>query len=217
MSLILDALKQAEHERGGDRAPDLFNPNAGPAFPPSATPPAPRWPWVLATTALVGMALALFWTLWPRPPAAPPAQPVTVAPAAPQPVAPEPLFRPTTPGPVVTTAPTAQAAAAAPPQQGPSAGPATPTYVDPVTQATAGAASPAPPAVSELPTETRARLPQLNITGHTYSDNPTLRMLMIDGRMFVEGQSVQPGLRLERIGPHQAVFNQSGTRFTVNY
>ena len=49
------------------------------------------------------------------------------------------------------------------------------------------------------------------------SDNPALRMLMVDGRMLVEGQAVSPGLRLERIGPHQAVFNHRGTRFSVDY
>ena len=69
----------------------------------------------------------------------------------------------------------------------------------------------------QLPAEVRARLPGLNITGHTYSDNPTLRTLMIDGRMFVEGQAVQPGLRVERIDPHRAVFNHQGTRFAVDY
>ena len=73
------------------------------------------------------------------------------------------------------------------------------------------------PSATELPSEVRARLPGLNITGHTYSDNPTLRTLMIDGRMFVEGQAVQPGLRVERIGPHRAVFNHQGTRFGVDY
>jgi general secretion pathway protein B len=63
----------------------------------------------------------------------------------------------------------------------------------------------------------RAGLPPLQITGHTYSDNPTLRMLMIDGHMVVEGQALAPGLRLERIGPHQAIFNHRGTRFSVGY
>lgn len=84
------------------------------------------------------------------------------------------------------------------------------------------AAAPAPmaaevPAIGELPAETQAALPGLTITGHTYSDNPTLRSLMIDGRMFVEGQALAPGLRLERIGPHRAVFNLRGTRFGVDY
>ena len=89
-------------------------------------------------------------------------------------------------------------------------------------QVAAAAAAPASmtaevPAIGELPAETQAALPGLTITGHTYSDNPTLRSLMIDGRMFVEGQALAPGLRLERIGPHRAVFNLRGTRFGVDY
>lgn len=63
----------------------------------------------------------------------------------------------------------------------------------------------------------RARLPSLTITGHTYSDNPTLRTLMVDGRMLVEGQMLSPGLRLERIERHQAIFKQGGTRFSMGY
>lgn len=70
---------------------------------------------------------------------------------------------------------------------------------------------------ADLPADARAELPNVHITGHTYSDNPTLRMLMIDGHMVVEGQAISPGLRLERIGPHQAVFNHRGTRFSVDY
>lgn len=53
------------------------------------------------------------------------------------------------------------------------------------------------------------------LTGHTCSDHPTLRMLMIDRHMVVEGQAVAPGLRLKRIGPHQAIFNRRGTRYSV--
>ena len=231
MSLILDALKQAEHERGHDRAPELFGPTIGAAAPLPTAAPAPRWPWALAATALLAGAGALAWQFWPRlsataqvpqtatPSSAPAGTALFVPPAA----KPAPIPAPITAQTIVQATATAPTLAPAGPM--PPAAPvavASPVRPEPAPSALPNAAPPPPPdaqppAATELPAEARARLPGLNITGHTYSDNPTLRMLMIDGRMFVEGQAVQPGLRLERIGPHRAVFNHQGTRFGVDY
>lgn len=232
MSLILDALRQAEHERGRDRSPDLFGPALGATATLSARPTASRWPWALAAGAALIAVGALAWAFWPRPPASAPAT-RAAAPQLPQlpqvpqvqPVRPiEPagaaLFNPPPAPPAV--AEQASAAVATPPQAPAAAAATAPATVPPERPAPAPMPPPAPvdaqtPAAAELPAEVRARLPSLHITGHTYSDNPTLRTLMIDGRMFVEGQNVQPGLRLERIGPHRAVFNHQGTRFAVDF
>lgn len=217
MSLILDALQQAEHERNGARSAAVLSP--APAAPSVAGTAAPlrRWPWWLAAGLMAGTA-ALGWWVGSRPrPALAPVQ------TAPQSQAPTPaiatapgtaLFAPPVPEqvlPPITSA--APPTAAAPP-------PAAPVLRPSPEAATAGSAPPAPaaaPTSNELPEDVRSGLPTLTITGHTYSDNPTLRTLMIDGRMFVEGQALAPGLRLERIGPHAAVFNQRGTRFSVVY
>lgn len=221
MSLILDALRQAEHERGRDRSPDLLGPALGATASLPVRPPPSRWPWALAAGAVLIAVGALVWAFWPRPPASAPAARVA-APQLPQvqPVRPiEPagaaLFNPPPASPVVA----GQASAAV---ATPLLAPAEAVTVPPERPAAAPVPPPAPvepqtPAAAELPAEVRARLPSLHITGHTYSDNPTLRTLMIDGRMFVEGQNVQPGLRLERIGPHQAVFNHQGTRFSLDF
>lgn len=225
MSLILDALRQAEQERGHDRAPDLLRSTLGTTpLPPVSAPPA-RWPWVLATVALSGLAGTLAWKNGARPAAVsgPPQAAVhqqTASPTdgtplfAPPAATPAMVDKPLTPPNSVAMSPAPAPASATPVRPVPttSVGPSTP--MPPVTPPAAPAQA---PSVTELPAEVRARLPGLNLTGHTYSDNPTLRTLMIDGRMFVEGQAVQPGLRVERIGPHRAVFNHQGTRFAVDY
>ncbi len=224
MSLILDALRQAEHERSRDRTPDLFGPALGtPAAQPSGPGPS-RWPWALAFMAMLVAAGSLAWTFWPRPPAPARAPQAATPPVlVPQPTGAA-LFNPPLaaaeapkpPAPVaIAPQPTPAAAAALRPEPAPATTTAAPS--GPMPPATSAAAETPLPAATELPAEVRARLPGLNITGHTYSDNPTLRTLMIDGRMFVEGQAVQPGLRVERIGPHRAVFNHQGTRFAVDY
>lgn len=223
MSLILDALQQAEHERGRDRAPDLFGPTVGTAAPLRDSPPPPRWPWALAAVAVLTAAGTLAWTFWPRPSATSPATSTATPPVAPPLATEAALFNPPPAAPTPAALPAASAtpvAAAQPTAQATSAPVVTSAVSAPTAPVPATAtlnADAQTPAASDLPPEVRARLPGLNITGHTYSDNPTLRTLMIDGRMFVEGQALQPGLRLERIGPHRAVFNHQGTRFGVEY
>lgn len=219
MSLILDALKQAEHERGRDRAPELFGPAMDMASALPTASPAPRWPWVLAATAVLVAAGALIWTYGPSTPAVSQAPPTAASQLPPSPPAGTALFVPPAAEPAPASPSTDASMAASQPATPVTAVPPLrpappPTMVASPVQTPAEAT---PPAATELPAEVRARLPGLNITGHTYSDNPTLRMLMIDGRMFVEGQAVQPGLRVERIGPHRAVFNHQGTRFAVDY
>ena len=72
--------------------------------------------------------------------------------------------------------------------------------------------TPRPPAASPP-----APASGLKVTGATYSDNPAHRMLIINGRVVLEGQEVEPGLTLEVITPHSAVLNRQGTRFNINY
>jgi general secretion pathway protein B len=234
MSLILDALKQADSERGRGAPPGVFSQPGVPARAHAARTPRA---WMLAVAA--GAAL-LGYLAWPLVPGV--ARP-TPAPAVAEPVPATAPARATTPA-TASAAPPAAPAALPMPAEAPPAGA---LFKPPAPEAKAAVAATAPtappvaspppaPAVSplppyampgpapapvqtaaELPADIRAQLPGVNITGHTFSDNPTLRMLMIDGRMFVEGQAVSPGLRVERIGPHQAVFNHRGTRFSVDY
>jgi len=60
-------------------------------------------------------------------------------------------------------------------------------------------------------------VPALQVTGVTYSDNPAHRMLIINGKVVLEGQDIEAGLTLEAITPRSAVVNQRGNRFNINY
>ncbi len=70
---------------------------------------------------------------------------------------------------------------------------------------------------AELSPEARAQLPQVNVSGSTYSQNPALRMLIINGKVLQEGQEIGPGFKLENIGPRSAVLNHQGMRYSIGY
>ena len=71
--------------------------------------------------------------------------------------------------------------------------------------------------VNELAAEVRQTLPKVVISGSTYSDNRALRMLIINGEVFREGERPTPGLQLEQIGSKSAVLNFKGLRYAVAY
>ena len=89
--------------------------------------------------------------------------------------------------------------------------------------ATAAAATPAAPApgpaavpnLADLPPDLRASMPRLSVSGAVYSPDPSARMLLVNGQVLREGDTVAPGLVLERIGPRQAVLSWQGTRFQM--
>ncbi|MFZ2827982.1 general secretion pathway protein GspB, partial [Hydrogenophaga sp.] len=74
-------------------------------------------------------------------------------------------------------------------------------------------AAPSAPVASGAP----ASAPPVKVTGATYSDNPAHRMLIVNGKIVMEGQQIEPGLTLEVITPHSAVLNHQGSRFNINY
>ena len=161
--------------------------------------------------------------------AAGPSTPPVLATTTPTEPAPE---APPVPGPgsVPTTAGTSPAPNAPPPgaspQQilkriplppGPTASKAQPT---PPKVAVAGRPAAARSNAGQPPTASNiahAGHPEMAITGTAYSTNPAHRMLIINGKVVKEGQDVSPGLTLESIGERTAVFNQSGSRFNINY
>ena len=71
--------------------------------------------------------------------------------------------------------------------------------------------------IGELPAEVRQTLPKVVISGSTYSDNQALRMLIINGEVFREGEKPAPGLQLEQIRAKAAVLNFKGVRYSVGY
>ena len=119
-------------------------------------------------------------------------------------------------------------AAAAPPPPKAAAQPPTAT---PAAAAPAPVPAPAPAATAastetqaapvrsfgELSPEARAQLPPVSVSGSTYSKNPALRMLIINGKVIQEGQEIAPGFKLETIGQRSAVLNHQGLRYSIGY
>ena len=71
--------------------------------------------------------------------------------------------------------------------------------------------------ISDLPADIRQTLPKSVISGSTYSDNQALRMLIINGEVFREGEKPAPDLVLEQIRARSAVMNFKGLRYSVAY
>lgn len=196
MSFILDALRRAEAERQQGQVPGL---NAGPAVPAAMGLPSTRRrpglaAWLVPAALL--LAGAAWW--WSRPA---PAPVVAVAPAptaSPQPAsAPAPVAAPTptptptpTPLPVVVSAPPVAAAPAVP------AAPA--SAVERALRFT------------ELSPELQRQMPPLVPSGSVWSDQPASRFVLINGQVVREGDTVAPGLVLERLQPKAALLRWRG-------
>ena len=73
------------------------------------------------------------------------------------------------------------------------------------------------PNLAELPEDVRRSLPALTVSGAMYSDQPASRMLLINNRVFHEGDQPVAGLVLEEIRLKSAVFRYRGTRYAVSY
>lgn len=73
------------------------------------------------------------------------------------------------------------------------------------------------PMLSELPDALRRQIPALSIAGAVYSDDPSLRVLLVNNQAFGQGNVVAPGVQLEEIQPNNSVFNFQGTRFQLGH
>ena len=113
---------------------------------------------------------------------------------------------------MISTAPAGSPAQAAAPAPTPSPAPS---------PAPAAAAAPVrageerAPGLAELPDELRRALPALHFDGAVYSDKPANRILMVNGQLLHEGESITPELSIERINPKGAVLSFRGHRFEL--
>ena len=241
MSYILDALKRAESERERGGVPGLHS-QPEPLRRPIAVSRAVVKPLVWAGTAL---ALALLGVLvWrsagfglvpgvvgasmPGIAASPPIASLITGSAVAKPAASAAFVVITAPAVAGTAnialpapAPVTKAVAASPmvKQAVSSVSPKPDTRSQSVT---AVAAAPAPAMarivpVGELPPDIRQTLPKVVISGSIYSDNQALRMLIINGEVFREGEKPVPDLQLEQIRAKSAVLNFKGLRYSVVY
>jgi len=72
-------------------------------------------------------------------------------------------------------------------------------------------------ALRDLPEEIRRTLPNVAISGSTYSNDRASRMLMINGQIFHEGDVVSNGLVLQQIKARGAVFSFKGFRYETGF
>jgi general secretion pathway protein B len=71
------------------------------------------------------------------------------------------------------------------------------------------------PALAELPVELRQQVPALVVGGSVYSPQASARMVVINGQVFQEGNSLAPELKLEQVRQKTAVFSIRGQRFEI--
>lgn len=69
----------------------------------------------------------------------------------------------------------------------------------------------------QLPESIRSELPVLSIGGASYSKNPASRMLIINGQVFHEGDTLGPNLSLKQIQLKAAVLEYKGYRYKVSF
>jgi len=228
MSYILDALRRADAERQRGAVPGL---HAQPApLPPADGPAAARsvpLGWVVGGAALLAALALVAW--WGSRDAAPPAPtaaavapvaavtavtPVASAVAA---LATAPPVVPTPPPAALAIAPAPVASAAPPlPAARTVAAPKPPSARASRPAATEAASAPTPvPALAELPEPLRRQLPRLVVGGSMYSDDPTRRLVIVNGQVAHEGDEVAAELRLQQIQPHAAVFSFRGQVFRI--
>lgn len=208
MSYILDALQRADAERKLGRVPGL----TGQRVPPNRMEPerasAPRL-WRTAAGLIVTLsAIAVWW--WAAGPREPQTRPISLPIKAPTPLEAAQASNPLPAEPSVPARVPEQAAAPVPPILAPARPSTTPAAVEPTVRAEV-------PTFGELSPEARAQLPGVNVSGSTWSKNPALRTLIANGRVVQEGQDIAPGLRLEAIGPRNAVLNHQGLRYSIGY
>jgi general secretion pathway protein B len=163
----------------------------------------------------------------PAPAAAPAPTPAPTPAARAQPTPPARPARVVQPAAVVVPE---QAALQTPAQASPPPSPP-PVSAKPKAQV-AAAPAPSPPAptasaatspearlytLSELPEDVRAGLPVLTVGGAMYSQTPANRMLIINGQVVREGDTIAPGLVLEQIKLKSAVLKVKGLRYGISY
>jgi len=235
MSYILDALRRAESERSQGRLPTpLDAPLAG--LPPEAPEPSRgRWLWMAGGAGVVllaGVLGALLMRSVTPPQRANAPEVVALPPSAP---APQPV--PSVPAPAPRRAPSH--AMALPPRAAMPAAPMHESHAQhaplretpPARPAPADVAAPKPgpaspavppsaapeegalPGLAELPEDIRRALPPMRFEGTVYSDTASNRMLMVNGQLLHEGESLNADIRVERIKPRSAVLSYRGQRF----
>jgi general secretion pathway protein B len=214
MSYILEALKKADADRERSRVPDLHAQPDPPADRDRLRSRRGRWIGAallaLLAAGVVGWALRL---------APVPTEAMATAPSTPTPT-------PTPPPQERLALPAAQTPAVIAVQIAPPVAPrpiveevkpAGTAIVAPTASAPASTAALRLPTLAELPAEIRSQLPALNVGGSMYSTSAAVRMVILSGQVFREGDSPAAGLTIVQIGPKSTVLAFRGQRFELKH
>lgn len=246
MSYILDALRRADSERERGSVPGLHTqpvsiPQADDSPPRGARP----WVWLVAGSLLLLLG-ALAWFLLARQTLPADRAPLASASAVPVPATPTtstPLAAPTAPATSLSPAASSPALpmpmpmprpvpSVRKPAPRPAPGvvnakvPKSSAKLQAAASAPAGSAPALAPALAkdariytlnELPDEVRKDLPALQIGGAMYSQTAANRMLIVNGQLFHEGDTLAPGLVLEQIKLRSAVLRLKGYRYGISF
>ncbi|MBL8332261.1 MAG: general secretion pathway protein GspB [Rubrivivax sp.] len=207
MSLILDALRRAESERQRGQAPGLQQVLHGEARPSAA--PRRTLAWMVAALVLVAALGVAAWSWHRAAPPVPPAPPMPTAPVAAvaAPPAPAPLPPPPAPEPVVPAPP--------PPVAKPAPPPVSPPASRPAVAASEPASAPAAIPLAQLGEPQRSAVVRLAIAGGVHSQDRTQSFVMVGGQLAREGDTLAPGIVIERIEPRAVLLRVGGQRVSA--
>ena len=247
MSYILDALRRADAERERGEVPSLHTQQYGALPGDDEAPRPPRLLLTVIVVLVVALGSALAWNFWGGGDAArhaasqgnvstiPASVPSPASRVAPVPMpAPEPTIAtpPVSPLSPLSTVPAARPSAAAslPPvatspaadsRHRPDAAAAQVTSADrrraARAEAAAASAAGATDAQGRLPDAMRRELPTLAFGGASYSTDAASRMVIFNGRVFHEGDTIAPQLVLQQIKLKTAVLAYKGFRYEIEY
>jgi len=229
MSFILDALRKSEHQRQRQAGPYVAQAPLG-----RSSARIPMVLLIVAVLLIVNLVVLVLFLLRDDTPVVveAPAQPA----AGPSPMAaaePVPAQAPAMTAPELVMAPPAQPVqqVQAPPgvtyvpppsREAPEPPPAyllpepESTAYEPAPQrANAAANETLPLPLSMLPPQATAGLPQLTLDLHVYSPDPTQRAVFINGRRYLEGDTLNEGADLVSISSEGAVLDYRGQRFLL--
>ena len=69
--------------------------------------------------------------------------------------------------------------------------------------------------LQDLPADRRAAVPELKFAGHTYSEDPAQRMIIVNGQILREGGIISSGTRLRQITWDGVIVDFQGKQFLV--
>ena len=195
MSYILDALRKSEEERQKSRTRPA---GSGFTFIRDETAPQKKFAFGMILTgsmllAIVLLAAGWWWSQKELEPAAPTTQAMPVEPA-PATASEEPLAASSAIPETQSATPITDPVSPSPPPSQPAA---------------------AIPDLLEMSADFQARVGELKFSGHVYSQEPSLRMIMINEAVVREGDPVSPELILEKITEKGVVLRLDQTRFRV--